>query len=51
MPWTAIPDVPSDAGGYALTNEAFCGVVAEVTLDLAESEGVSRESTITAAPR
>jgi acyl-CoA reductase-like NAD-dependent aldehyde dehydrogenase len=33
VPWTAIPDVPSDAGGYALTNEAFCGVVAEVTLD------------------
>ena len=39
VPWTAIPDVPADAGGYALTNEAFCGVVAEVTLDLAESEG------------
>jgi acyl-CoA reductase-like NAD-dependent aldehyde dehydrogenase len=33
VPWTAIPDVPSDAGSYALTNEAFCGVVAEVTLD------------------
>jgi acyl-CoA reductase-like NAD-dependent aldehyde dehydrogenase len=39
VPWTAIPDVSSDAGGYALTNEAFCGVVAEVTLDVAESEG------------
>jgi hypothetical protein len=39
VPWTAIPDVPSDAGGYALVNEAFCGVVAEVTLDLAETEG------------
>ncbi|MEA2746818.1 MAG: hypothetical protein QOI41_961, partial [Myxococcales bacterium] len=39
VPWTAIPDVPSEAGGYALTNEAFCGVVAEVTLDLAEKEG------------
>ena len=39
VPWTAIPDVPADAGGYALTNEAFCGVVAEVTLDLAENEG------------
>jgi acyl-CoA reductase-like NAD-dependent aldehyde dehydrogenase len=38
VPWTAIPDVPSDAGGYALTNEAFCGVVAEVTLD-AEKHG------------
>ncbi|MDB4944218.1 MAG: Aldehyde dehydrogenase [Labilithrix sp.] len=39
VPWTAIPDVPPDAGGYALTNEAFCGVVAEVTLDLAEQTG------------
>ena len=39
VPWTAIPDVPSSASGYALTNEAFCGVVAEVTLDLAEPEG------------
>lgn len=39
VPWTAIPDVPADAGGYALTNEAFCGVVAEVTLDIAETEG------------
>jgi len=33
VPWTAIPDVSPDAGGYALTNEAFCGVIAEVTLD------------------
>jgi acyl-CoA reductase-like NAD-dependent aldehyde dehydrogenase len=39
VPWTAIPDVAPDAGGYALTNEAFCGLVAEVTLDLAETEG------------
>jgi hypothetical protein len=44
VPWTAIPDVPSDAGGYALTNEAFCGIVAEVTLDVAEKEsGILRE--------
>jgi hypothetical protein len=39
VPWTAIPDVASDAGGYALTNEAFCGVVAEVTLDVSDNEG------------
>ena len=39
VPWTAIPDVASSAGGYALTNEAFCGVVAEVTLDVASKEG------------
>jgi hypothetical protein len=44
VPWTAIPDVPADAGGYALTNEAFCGVVAEVTLDVAETkDGMLRE--------
>jgi hypothetical protein len=44
VPWTAIPDVPSDAGGYALGNEAFCGIVAEVTLDLAEPvDGLLRE--------
>ena len=44
VPWTAIPDVSADAGGYALTNEAFCGIVAEVTLDLAENEeGILRE--------
>jgi hypothetical protein len=39
VPWTVIPNVPSAAGGYALTNEAFCGVVAEVTLDVAKQEG------------
>jgi hypothetical protein len=46
VPWTAIPDVPpaGSAGEYAFTHEAFCGVVAEVTLDLAEKEhGVVRE--------
>ena len=33
VPWTVIPDVPAQHGEYALTNEAFCGVLAEVTLD------------------
>jgi acyl-CoA reductase-like NAD-dependent aldehyde dehydrogenase len=33
VPWTVIPDVPPAKGEYALTNEAFCGVLAEVTLD------------------
>ena len=33
VPWTVIPDVPPEAGQYALTNEAFCGVLAEVALD------------------
>lgn len=35
VPWTVIPDVPADAAEYALTNEAFCGVLAEVPLDVA----------------
>jgi len=45
LPWTVIPDVPAKDGEYALTNEAFCGVLAEVTLDLAEgdAEGFSRD--------
>ena len=34
VPWTIIPDVPPTKGEYALTNEAFCGVLALVTLDV-----------------
>lgn len=33
VPWTIIPNVPPEKGEYALTNEAFCGVLAEVELD------------------
>ncbi len=33
VPWTVIPDVPPREGEYALTHEAFCGVLAEVTLE------------------
>lgn len=32
VPWTVIPNVPPVKGEYALTNEAFCGVLAEVEL-------------------
>ena len=32
VPWTIIPDVPPVAGEYALTEEAFCGVLATVSL-------------------
>ncbi len=32
VPWTVIPDVPPTPEEYALRNEAFCGVLAEVTL-------------------
>jgi acyl-CoA reductase-like NAD-dependent aldehyde dehydrogenase len=33
VPWTILPNVPANAGEYALTREAFCGVLAEVSLD------------------
>ncbi len=33
LPWTIIPDVPTSKGEYALTEEAFCGILAEVSLD------------------
>ncbi|HJL20555.1 MAG TPA: aldehyde dehydrogenase family protein, partial [Sandaracinaceae bacterium LLY-WYZ-13_1] len=32
VPWTVIPEVPAEKGEYALTNEAFCGVVAQTKL-------------------
>jgi acyl-CoA reductase-like NAD-dependent aldehyde dehydrogenase len=33
VPWTLIPNVPATEGEYALTEEAFCGVLAEVSID------------------
>ncbi len=33
VPWTLIPNVPPVAGEYALTEEAFCGVLAEVAIE------------------
>jgi acyl-CoA reductase-like NAD-dependent aldehyde dehydrogenase len=33
VPWTLIPDVPPKAGEHALTEEAWCGLVAETSLD------------------
>lgn len=33
IPWTVLPDVPNVDGEYALTNEAFCGILGVVTLD------------------
>jgi acyl-CoA reductase-like NAD-dependent aldehyde dehydrogenase len=38
VPWTVLPDVPAEKGEYALTNEAFCGVLAEVSLDATSPE-------------
>jgi acyl-CoA reductase-like NAD-dependent aldehyde dehydrogenase len=33
VPWTVLPNVPPRAGEYALSNEAFCGVLAETSLE------------------
>jgi acyl-CoA reductase-like NAD-dependent aldehyde dehydrogenase len=33
VPWTLIPNVPPVAGEYALTEEAFCGILAEVEIE------------------
>lgn len=33
VPWTLLPSVAPKKGEYALTNEAFCGVLAETSLD------------------
>jgi Aldehyde dehydrogenase family len=33
IPWTLIPDVPAQVGEMALTIEAFCGILAEVSLE------------------
>ena len=37
VPWTILPEVPPEHGEYALTNEAFCGVLAETSLDAADA--------------
>jgi len=39
VPWTVIDGVPAETGEYALTNEAFCGVIAVV--DLPGTNGTS----------
>lgn len=44
VPWTIIPNVPANAGEYALTREAFCGVLAEVSLDVATADDFLREA-------
>ncbi len=37
VPWTVIPEVPAEAGEYALTNEAFCGVLAVTEVEGADA--------------
>ncbi len=36
VPWTVLPEVPAEKGEYALTNEAFCGVLAETSLEASD---------------
>ncbi len=38
VPWTILPAVPPTKGEYALTNEAFCGVLALVELPASDAE-------------
>lgn len=44
VPWTLIPNVPARAGEYALTQEAFCGVLAEVSLDATDAGEFLRQA-------
>jgi acyl-CoA reductase-like NAD-dependent aldehyde dehydrogenase len=44
VPWTVIPNVPPQEGEYALSNEAFCGVLAEVSIDATEPEDFLRSA-------
>lgn len=37
VPWTLVPDVPARPGEYAFTNEAFCGVLAETTVEATDA--------------
>ena len=37
LPWTFIPAVPARSGEYALMQEAFCGVLAEVSLEASDT--------------
>jgi acyl-CoA reductase-like NAD-dependent aldehyde dehydrogenase len=44
VPWTILPNVPPVAGEYALTREAFCGVLAEVSLDVTDARSFLHEA-------
>jgi acyl-CoA reductase-like NAD-dependent aldehyde dehydrogenase len=44
VPWTLIHDVPPTEGEYALSNEAFCGVLAVTSLDASDPRGFMKEA-------
>ncbi|MBW4521500.1 MAG: aldehyde dehydrogenase family protein [Scytolyngbya sp. HA4215-MV1] len=45
VPWTMIPDVPPAADEYALQTEAFCGVLAEVSLEAENAKSFLAQAT------
>lgn len=45
VPWTVIPDVSTSPDEYALCNEAFCGVLAEVSLPAPNPDAFLRAAT------
>lgn len=45
VPWTYLPRVPAKRGEYALTQEAFCGVIGQVDLDADNARDFLREAT------
>jgi acyl-CoA reductase-like NAD-dependent aldehyde dehydrogenase len=45
VPWTIIPDVPAKKGEYALSNEAFCGVLATTSLTATDEASFMAEAT------
>lgn len=44
LPWIFIPDLPPQAGEYALREEAFCGVLAETSLAATDAESFLTEA-------
>jgi acyl-CoA reductase-like NAD-dependent aldehyde dehydrogenase len=45
VPWTLIPDVPAESSEFALSQEAFCGLIAEVSLDAVDAADYLDRST------
>lgn len=39
LPWMLISNIPAQSSEYALSEEAFCGVLAEVSLEAADPKG------------
>lgn len=44
VPWTVIPEVAPTADEYALSNEAFCGVLADVTVEARDAAEFMQEA-------